>query len=116
MGKKTKIIFISTLTVVGLLMSSCASFSGVNPGTSNPVKADFEVLGYVNKKFKSHVLFSFTWGDNRLDAIDQLREKAAKDLGADDVINISVEDNILFIGGVYIRKKFILQGQAIKYN
>ena len=111
-----KIIFISALAVVGLLMSSCTSFSGFNPGTSNPVNANFEVLGHVSEKFVSHQLFIVPWGDNSMDAIDRLREKAADDLGADDVINISVEDNISSILGVYFKKTFVLKGLAIKYN
>ena len=117
MEKNKRVVLIGFYAIAVLLVNSCLSFSGFNPGSSNPINSNYEVVGNVSEEFSSHSVFAaISWGDNKLDALERLREKAA-DMGADDVINISVEDNITAVFyGVYTKKKFVLKGVAIKYN
>ena len=117
MKKNKRVILIGFSAIAVLLVSSCLSFSGFNPGSSNPTNSNYEVIGNVSENFSSHSLFAIiSWGDNKLNALERLREKAA-DMGADDVINISVEDNIIAVFyGAYLRTKFVIKGVAIKYN
>lgn len=98
--------------VAFFFVTSCKTFSGYNPGTSNPVRENYTIVGKVEKEFTSSILFGFiSWGDNNLDVLKQLIAES----NADDVINVSVEEKVTYYP-FYTEKKFLLRGTAIRYK
>ena len=75
---------------------------------------DYEILGRVTYYGKKHNLFGlFSWGGA---AYHKLYEKAKKEFGADDVVNVSLDYQTWAIGGIYNQRTYVMSGIAIKYK
>ncbi len=126
---KVKSFCLSILAVFLLLsLSSCASLSkkrAASDGESTipikpqnievvgPVRAEvnaYSVLGFPPGQHSNFAVFS--WGGN---AYDQLLEQAYE-LGAHDVINISVDYEDISFFFLFNRRRFVVNGLAVLYT
>jgi hypothetical protein len=110
------------ITMIGLMLSSCASMAGYSnnaPGNVPIIKKDIQVMGTVKVKYTSHGILGIipeisliSWGD-KSSYVALLDE--AKKLGADDVVNLKVDlvsSRVLFF---YNERTWVATGLAIKY-
>ncbi|MDC7124697.1 MAG: hypothetical protein PQJ46_03970 [Spirochaetales bacterium] len=112
-----KIRRVLPLAIIVLLICSCTSVKV--PGTNSEVttvlaEVNYKVLGDVSIEGVRRNLFGiFEWGGA---TYFDLMEKAKKEYGADDVINISLDyKNSVFLG-LYSSRKYYVRGLAIKYE
>lgn len=116
-NRKNVLCFASFLCLfsVILLNTGCTTRRPVSRPdfTINLEGQSYDLLGRVVYKGKMHNLFGlFTWGGA---SYYKLYEKA-KEMGADDVVNVSVDYETWHIGGLYNQRTYVMSGIAIKYK
>jgi len=117
--RKKSLIFIVAAFV---LLTSCAGTRGVinnAPDYIPIIKKDIKVMGTVRVEMNSTGVLGFTpemslisWGNNS-SYVSLLDE--AKKIGADDVLNIKIDNNSLAVLFFYNDRKWIASGLAVKY-
>ncbi|MGP1458046.1 MAG: hypothetical protein ACTTKL_01885 [Treponema sp.] len=111
-------------TIGALVVAISASFLLVGCTSVRPVREhgvtvklaenQYEILGRVDYRGTAHnVLGLFSWGGA---AYSKLYEKAKSELGAEDVINLSLDYEQTSYGVFYNERVYIMSGLAVKYK
>lgn len=116
MKSKARGVCLTVVMVAGLLISCTTTIPETHNGVRSPlVEKEYEVLGRVEIMGTTKYIMGFNTGGGA--SYSYLMHKAAKDYGADDVINITKD----FAGVIgwwpfYYEYGHILTGLAIKYQ
>ncbi len=114
---KSKVIGMCLAVVVaaGLLTSCTTTVPGSHGGlTTAMVDHDYDILGRVELTGTIKVILGFNIGGGA--TYSDLVDKAVKQYGADEVINITLDHKITNVGIFYVDRGWILTGLAIKYK
>lgn len=111
--KKNKAICCGLLAAV--VLSSCASFTRpVAHDKGFPPDGRYEILGPVYVEGKTFILLGMLWFGG-LAYIDLLAEARDKFRSVDDVVNVSRDEDIFSVLGIWTTVKTRLHGTAIRY-
>lgn len=114
---KSKVIGVCIVlaVVIGLLTACTTTKPGTHSGlTATLVEKDFDVLGRVELTGTRKVIFGIDFGGGA--TYSDLLDKAVREYGADDVINITLDYKATQAGAIYRDTGWILTGLAIKYK
>lgn len=112
--KKIGLLFLTVSMV--LLVAGCSTMKPVSHPDANVnlIERDYEILGRVEYSGTAHNILGMAWWGGA--QYRKLYEKAQKEFGADDVINITVDSKRTIVGIFYNSKTYVMTGQAIKYK
>lgn len=116
-SRKNVLCFTSLVCALSiiLLSTSCVSARPVSRPeiTVDLEKQSYEVMGRVFYRGSKHTVFGlFSWGGATYYKLYQV----ARDMGADDVINVSIDYETWHMGGLYNQRTYVMSGIAIKYK
>lgn len=111
------------LSITSFLVCLCIASLSFSCATSRPVSKpnlivnlesqSYEVVGRVFYRGMKHNLFGlFSWGGATYEKL----YKKAMEMGADDVVSISVDYETWHIGAIYNQRTYVMSGIAIKYK
>lgn len=114
---KSKVIGMCLVLVVavGLLTSCTTTKPGSHGGvTTALVEKDYDILGRVELTGTRKAILGFNIGGGA--TYSDLLDKAVKQYGADEVINVTLDHKTTDVGIFYVDTGWILTGLAIKYK